>query len=820
MSESATGCFHCGEPIPPGTRFRATIDGLTRDCCCPGCVAAVELVSEAGLGDYYRLRSAPAPTPAATVARAYAHFDSAAAMERHTIDAGDGRRALNLLIEGLRCAACVWLIERRIGRLAGVVELDVNPATARARVVFDPRVVALSSLLESLAALGYRPLVLGSADSLAAAARERRDALKRLAVAGFGMMQVMMFAVALYFGAETGIDAVMADFLRGVSLIVAAPVLFYSGWPILAGAVRDLRARSVGMDVPIALGLVLAYAASLWNTVADHGQVYFDSVTMFVFFLLVGRFVEMSSRHQATSVGEALARARPSAALRLAAGGPPQRIDIAEVVVDDELLVAHGEAFPCDGVLLEGTSSVDESLLTGEARPVPKQAGARLIGGSINRGPAVRMRVTAVGEATTLSATARLLERALAERPRFARVADQWARRFTLWVILGATAVAAFWVAVEPARAFEATLAVLVITCPCALSLATPTAFAAATSRLARQGLLVTRADAIESLATVDYAVFDKTGTLTRGEPALVRVTAMADVATDRCTALAAALEHGSNHPLARAFPAPGPGAPRVEEPEVCAGRGVAGTIDGVRHRIGQRAWVAELVGAAPHAPSEDAVFLGRAGAWLARLDFDDALRPEARDAVAALRGLGIEAEIASGDAPDRVAAVARATGIATHGARLGPADKLARVRAHRASGRRVLMVGDGVNDAPVLGGATVSVAMSQGAALAHSSADFVLVSPSLATLATGIRAARSTLTVVRQNLLWAAAYNLLAIPVAAAGLIPPWLAAVGMSVSSLAVVLNSTRLRRAGPAPGAAGTPRLPAAPMKESAA
>ena len=819
MSESATGCFHCGEPVPPGTRFRAAIDGLTHDCCCPGCVAAVELISAAGLGDYYRLRSAPAPTPAPSVTRAWAHFDAAAAMNRHTIDAGDGRRAVNLLIEGLRCAACVWLIERRIGRLEGVVQLDVNPATARARVVFDPRLVALSSLLESLAALGYRPLVLGSADSLAAAARERRDALKRLAVAGFGMMQVMMFAVALYFGAATGIDPVMADFLRGVSLITAAPVLFYSGWPILAGAVRDLRARSVGMDVPIALGLVLAYAASLWNTVADHGQVYFDSVTMFVFFLLVGRFVEMSSRHQAASVGEALARARPAAALRLAAGGL-QRVDIAQLEVGDELLVAHGEAFPCDGVLVEGTSSVDESLLTGEARPVPKQAGSRLIGGSINRGPPARMRVTAVGEATTLSATVRLLERTLAERPRFARLADQWARRFTLWVILGAAAVAAFWLGVEPARAFEATLAVLVITCPCALSLATPTAFAAATSRLARQGLLVTRADAIEALASVDYAVFDKTGTLTRGEPALVRVTAMADVAIDRCVALAAALEHGSNHPLARAFPSPGPAAPRVEEPEVCAGQGVAGTIDGVRHRIGQRAWVAELVGAAPQAPVEDAVFLGRAGAWLARLDFDDALRPEARDAVAALRGLGIESEIASGDAPDRVAAVARAIGIAAHGARLGPADKLARVRAQRAAGRRVLMIGDGVNDAPVLGGATVSVAMSQGAVLAQSSADFILTSPSLATLATGIRVARATLTVVRQNLLWAAAYNLLAIPVAAAGLIPPWLAALGMSVSSLAVVLNSTRLRRAGPAPGAAGTPGPAAGRMEESAA
>ncbi|MFO1375722.1 MAG: heavy metal translocating P-type ATPase [Steroidobacteraceae bacterium] len=808
MNDSTGACFHCGEPVPPGTRFLASIDGGKRACCCPGCVAAVELVSDAGLADYYRLRSAPAPTPAALVQRAYAHFDGDAVRDRCTTDAGEGRRAVNLLIEGLRCAACVWLIERRVGRLKGVDGLDVNPATARARVVFDPAVAPLSLVLESLAELGYRPLVLGSADSLAAAARERRDALKRLAVAGFGMMQVMMFAVALYYGSATGIDAVMSDFLRGVSLVVTAPVLFYSGWPILTGALRDLRERSIGMDVPIALGLVLACAASAWNTATHQGQVYFDSVTMFVFFLLVGRFVEMTSRHQAASVGEALARARPAAALRCSSAGP-ERVDTAEVAVGDELLVQHGEVFPSDGVLADAATSVDEALLTGEARTVPKRTGDALIGGSINRGPGVRMRVTAVGEATTLSATVRLLERALAERPRFARLADAWARRFTVWILCGAAAVAAFWIAVDPARAFEATLAVLVITCPCALSLATPAAFAAATSRLAQQGLLVTRADAIETLASVDRVVFDKTGTLTRGEPSLVRVAPLSELAGARCLALAAALERGSNHPLARAFANPANALPRVDEPEVVAGHGVAGIIEGVRYRIGQRAWVAGLVGDATAVPDEDAVFLGRAGTWLARFEFDDAVRPDAPAAVEALRRLGIESEIASGDTAERVGTVAAATGVTVFGARLTPEDKLARVRARRTEGHRVLMIGDGVNDAPVLGGASVSIAMAQGAALAQASADLVLVAPALTTIVDGIRLARRTLTIVRQNLLWAALYNLLAIPVAAAGLIPPWLAAIGMSASSLAVVLNSARLRRSAAARRASATPQ-----------
>lgn len=810
MSQAAANCFHCGEPLA-GSRLHARIAGSEWPVCCAGCRAVAELISASGLEDYYDYREASPPRPATMPLdddawAPYSRPEVAAQFVRNA----EGVECADLLIDGLRCAACTWLIERSLQAHPGARSASVNAATGRAHVEWDMARTDLGAVMRSIARLGYRPQPVTAANILRCAVDERRAGLKRLAVAAFGMMQVMMFAVALYYGSATGIDAVMSDFLRGVSLVVTAPVLFYSGWPIITGALRDLRARSIGMDVPIALGLVLAYAASAWNTATHQGQVYFDSVTMFVFFLLVGRFVEMTSRHQAASVGEALARARPAAALRCSSAGP-ERVDMAEVAVGDELLVQHGEIFPSDGVLVEAATSVDESLLTGEAREVPKRAGDTLIGGSINRGPGVRMRVTAVGEDTTLSATVRLLERVLAERPRFARLADAWARRFTVWVLGGAAVVATFWIVVDPARAFEATLAVLVITCPCALSLATPAAFAAATSRLARQGLLVTRADAIETLATVDRVVFDKTGTLTRGEPALVRVAPLSEPGEDRCRALAAALERGSNHPLARAFAQSAGASLAVDEPEVCAGHGVAGTIDGVRYRIGQRAWVAALVGNPAVVPGEDAVFLGRAGAWLARFEFDDAVRPDAPATIAALHRLGIESEIASGDTHDRVGTVAAATGVTVFGARLTPEAKLARVRARRSEGHRVLMIGDGVNDAPVLGGASVSIAMAQGAALAQASADLVLVSPALTTIVDGVRVARGTLKIVRQNLLWAALYNLLAIPVAAAGLIPPWLAAIGMSGSSLAVVLNSARLRRAARQP-----PAMSAAPPR----
>ncbi len=789
-------CFHCGEPVPPGTMLTVTLGSHAQPMCCEGCKAAACFIRDAGLTDYYRFRDAPAPRPIIPADDAWVTYDLAEVQDR--LAATDGRhRSVNLLLEGIRCSACAWLVERRLERQAGVAAVAVNPATGRARLEWRPDGARLSDLLRTIEALGYRPHVLGLADTLEVALRERRQALRRLAVAGLGMMQVMMFAVALYAGAFEGMDPVFRQYLRLVSMLVATPVLFYSGRPFMLGAWRSLRARQFGMDVPVTLALALAYGASTLNTFAGRGEVYFDSVTMFVFLLLLGRYAEMSARHHAGSTTDALARLQPASALRVAPGGGEERVPVSRLAVGDTLLVPAGEAFPVDGVLAAGTTAADESLLTGEPGPVSKRAGAVLIGGSINVGGPARLTVTAIGHETVLAGIVRLLARAQTERPALARLADRWAAWFVGIVLLAAVTVAVGWIMVDPARAFEATLAVLVVTCPCALSLATPTAITAATSALARHGLLVTRADALESLARATHVVLDKTGTLTIGRPQLRGCHTLGSLDEQRCLRIAAALEQASSHPIARAFgrvPRPLPSAAALT---VEPGHGLQGVVEGTRYRIGRRDFVAGLAGA--RSAPDAGLYLGHAGEWLAEFIIDDRLRDGAAAAVQRLARLGLSVEVASGDHALTVAQVAAAAGIERHRARLTPADKIALVAAHEAAGRTVVMVGDGINDAPVLAAANVSIAMGAGAALAQTAADAVLMAPDLDVLPRAIVIARRSLAVVRQNLAWAVAYNLAALPAAALGFIPPWAAAIGMSCSSLLVVANALRLRRLG---------------------
>jgi Cu2+-exporting ATPase len=800
------GCFHCGEPLPEHPRLSIAIDGRERRVCCTGCRAAAELIQGAGLGDYYRFRTAAAPRP-----EAVAGDDVWATYDRPEVQGPllgrDGESAVvNLLIEGLRCAACSWLIGESLGRLPGIARASVNPATARAQVAFDPGRIGLAALLRSVAALGYRPHVLGATDTLAVATRERREALKRLAVAGFGMMQVMMIATALYIGAIDGMDPVIREYLRIISLVVTAPVLVYAGRPFFEGAYAALRVRHVGMDVPVAIGIGLAFAASAWNTLRHAGDVYFDSVVMFIFLLLLGRYVEMLARHRAGSTAEALLRLVPSTALRMA-DGARERVPVATLAAGDRVLVPVGECFPADGIVVGGTTEADEALLTGESLPVAKADGATVIAGALNCAAPVEVRLTAVGQSTVLAGIVRLLERAQTERPRIARLADRAAAWFVTRVLIGAAVVCALWLVVDPSRAFEATLAVLVVTCPCALSLATPTAITAATATLARAGLLVTRPDALEELARADTVLFDKTGTLSLGRPRLERVTTDG-IAREDALRIAAALERSSAHPLAHAFEAiaAAPAADVAVEP----GCGIEGRVGAERYRIGTAAYVAVLAGPRPAATDEAGVHLGSRAGWLARFELVDALRPGATEVVRELESLGLAASIASGDHAEAVGAAAAALGIRRWQARLLPADKLALVERLRAGGARVLAVGDGINDAPTLRAASVSLALGTGSALAQASADLVALRGDLSTLPLAVRTARRTTAIIRQNLVWSAGYNLVALPVAAFGWVPPWLAAVGMSASSLLVVLNALRLARRPRPPRPDRGPRL----------
>jgi len=825
MSAGERPCFHCGEPIPRGLVITARVAGRDEPVCCHGCKAVAEFITGAGLGDYYRYRDT-ASTRADEPPRPdrWSAYDRPELVERLTRAEPNGARSITVLLEGMRCAACSWLADKALSLQSGVLDVSVNPATARARLVWDPARVRLGDLLRVLEHVGLRPHPLAGEPSEQMALLERRDALKRLAVAGFGNMQVMMFAVPLYFGDANGMDATMREYMRLVSMLVSIPVALYSGWPFYRGAWLALRSRSISMDVPVSLGILLAFVASVWNALTGSGDVYFDSVTMFVFFLGLGRYIEMIARHRAGSVADALARLAPMTARRVR-DGVTEDVQAVELAVGDELLVRAGEVFAADGIVHAGEGRVDESMLTGESNAIAKPPGARVHQGTHNLATPLRVRVTAVAGNTVLSGIVALLERAQAERPRLAKAADRAAAWFLGRILVGAALVFVVWWYVDPSRAFPATLAVLVVTCPCALSLATPTALAAATAALARRGVMVAHTDAIETLSKATHVLWDKTGTLTRGLVRVEDVRTCGDLTSQQALEWAASLEQLSEHPIARAFTVTGAPTVRASQVEVHAGRGIEGCIEGRRLRIGTRAFAAgQQEGTATDAgtnvatddaPGESRVYLGGESGLLATFRLADPLRPEAGQCIASLAALGLSSEIASGDQPSAVASIAARCGIERQSARLAPQDKLARLKSLQGEDAVVVAVGDGINDAPLLRGADVAVAMGRGSALAQTSADLILVRESLDGLPHTVELARRTQRIIRQNLAWAIGYNLAALPLAALGFVPPWLAAIGMSASSVVVVLNAMRLSR-GAAPQR--RPGVPASPRAET--
>lgn len=804
-------CFHCGLPVPPGVELDVEIEGEKRPMCCRGCQAVARAIVDAGLDDFYRFRTASSPRGQPPLPKELADIQlyDREDLQRNFVRAGSGEeREAALILEGIVCAACVWLNERHVKALPGVLDFQVNYATHRARVTWDNSRIRLSDILEAISAIGYHAHPFDPGRQEQVYKQERSRALRRLAVAGLGMVQVMMLAVALYAGDYQGMGADLRRFLRWVSLLLATPVVLYSAQPFFASAWRDLRRRQLGMDVPVSLAIAAAFTASAAATALGTGEVYFDSVTMFTFFLLAGRFLEMGARHRAGQAAEELVRLLPATATRLSDAGD-ERVPVADLAPGDRVLVRPGESIPADGRVLEGTSSVDESLLTGESLPRLRQPGDPLVGGTVNSESPLIMAIENVGEQTVLSAIVRLLDRAQSEKPPVARLADRVAGWFVAALLVLAGLVALWWWQHDASHAFRITLSVLVVTCPCALSLATPAAVTAATGALTRLGVLTTRGHALESLARATHVIFDKTGTLTEGRLRLERVDVFGRADRQRGLMLAAALERASEHPLARALQAACPDAPRADKVDAVAGQGLEGWLEGRRYRIGTAGFGAGLHGRArPELPPQaghSRVWLADEQGWLAAFSFADRIRDQAKEAVAALRSLGLNVELLSGDADAAVADVARQLGIERFRARCMPADKLARIRRLQDEGAVVAMVGDGVNDAPVLAGAQVSLAMGGGTQLAHASADMILLSEQLPHLVDTVRTARGTLRIIRQNLAWAVVYNLIALPLAAAGWVAPWMAAIGMSSSSLVVVFNALRLRavKGGPDEG-----------------
>ena len=1052
------GCHHCGAPVGHRSPV-ATVAGREVRICGDACRTAVETIANAGLDAWYGLRTHSDAQGAATAdPRHRAEIDAwrvpevEASVVRRSAggghrggDGGDtgretgahgrsthrtsthgtsahgtsthgtsthGTSAVTLTVEGMRCAGCAWLVERLLASVPGVNAATVDFPLRRAEVRFDARVTRLHTLLEALARVGYRAVPYTAHEEEAAIESERRTRIRGLGISALFGMQVMLLSIALYASEhQGGMDAGFERLFRWLAMVLTVPVLIWPGRAFFTGAAAALHGRRPTMDVPVALGLSIAFLGSVFATITGEGDVWFDSVVMFVALLNAARYLELLARRRATAAIRALARSTPLVATRVREGGieaggvgtAAERVPAAALRPGDRVRVRPGEVVPADGVIRAGHSAFDESLLTGESDPVSRSAGGRVLAGSVNGSGVVEVEVARTGDATVLGGVLRRAEQAARERPAIARLSDRAAAWFIAGVLVLAAGVAAWWLLHDPARTIPVLVSVLVVTCPCALSLATPAAMTAALGALARAGLVVTGANAVERLARATHCLADKTGTLTEGRFRLRSVSALAGIPESRCLALAAALERYATHPAASAIvaaadavggreeaatpsgvsagaarthdrknrgsapdtgaavpdaggfgadtgaaapdaggfgadtgaavpdaggsapdtgaavpdaggfgadtgaaapdaggfgadagaAAPDPGGPgsdtgstvaesagggpgtRTAGPEAtCTGPlvddasadtgGVTGRIGGVRYAVGNADYVARACALAAHeihaatacgktlqsvagsasstrtagsgSPayadgSDDGgrdgrcggsrgngrgsggaggdrcggddrgathAFLAREGVLLARFTLADTLHPGARTLVEGLRARGIETTIASGDSTGAVERTARALEVARHLAGLSPEDKLDEAARLTARGERVLMLGDGVNDAPALAGAHVSVAMGRGAAAAAARADAVLIGDDPDGLLAGIDVARRARRIVKQNLAWALGYNLVALPLAAAGAVPPWAAAIGMSLSSLAVAGNALRLGRA----------------------
>jgi Cu2+-exporting ATPase len=795
-------CFHCALAVDRIDEFQVEIDGDLKPVCCPGCKAVAELIRDTGMSSYYAMREAPRPGVGRPPddATEWDVFNSADMLAAFA-DVNNDDAEVTIYVGGMYCAACSWLIESTLTRQAGILSAEVNPVTHRLRVRWQPEDVGLGGILAVLAQLGYEPQPMAPESAARPEVAEQRMALKRLLVASLGMMQAMMFAIGLYAGDYQGMEPDMQRFLRLVSFAVTTPIVFYSARPFFSAAWRGVVARRPGMDLPVAIAIGSAYSASVYSTFTNGDAVWYDSVAMFVFFLTLGRFIEMRARHRSIDRSAALSTLLPNTVTRVDDDSPTV-IPVSQLLAGNRVLVRPGEPVPADGVLIEGATTVDESLISGEATPQRKSVGSAVIAGTINLDGVIQMRVDKTGSDTTLGTISRLSERARYARPAFVQLADRIAAHIVVALLAIASLVAAFWYVTDPDRAFVVTLSVLVVTCPCALALATPAAFAAAATRLTELRLLVTNGTAIEVLSKASTIIFDKTGTLTCGAPTIVASNVI-DQSFDaaQCLAIATALESVSTHPIAQAFSVSDTTF-TVTDQRVAIGEGVSGTIDDCRWRLGTEKFATG--GTGNEVPTDDSItriFLSSAGHLVASFDLRDELRPQSKNVLRQLRDLGLSVGLASGDAEAPVRQVATELGISDYHFACAPQEKLAIIQAAQQAGETVVMVGDGINDAPVLAGADASIAMAEGALLAQTNADIIMLGGSLEPLVTAVRTAKQTMRIVRQNLIWAIVYNAVALPAAAAGFVPPWAAAIGMSASSLIVVLNALRLSRFGEA-------------------
>lgn len=801
-----TACFHCGEAVPKGCQLTAYIAGQEQPMCCVGCQAVATFLSDNDHSIFYQYRQGQLPTEQVgnkVEIEKWQHLDTSDVFAQLTRKNPTGSYQVTINIEGMYCSACGWLIQKVLKKRAGILELRINSVTQNIQIDFDPTEIKLSEIFSQIQQLGYQPLQQNSTEN--PKDEVRKVQLKKIAVAGFGMMFIMTLSVPLYSTDDFIVAPEIHRFFLMISLLVATAVYFYSGMSFVHNAIRDVKNRHLGMDVPVALSVSLAYFVSLYFSFSQQGHVYFDSMSMFIFFLLLGRYVESQVRHQGMNVRESLFALVPISAQRLVnpvnqISQNTETVPLNQIIKGDHLLVKSGEIIPCDGQVIHGAGQVNEAILTGESKLIYKQsndliyAGARLTNGELT------FITTVNNQDSFLAKLADMMELAQSKKPASLQLVDQMASYFVAVVLLLALGTAIWYGLEQPDALMTALLSVLIATCPCALSLATPTALTAAGINLLKHGVLVNNTEAITQLSKIKHWYFDKTGTLSEGTLSIENTHNLPTYSDEKLAAITAGLQQISNHPIASAFHHYQPLT--MSDAKEVPGCGVSGKyIDNKESQqwyMGSAEWLESLSIKPPKLRNNSdltQVYLACEQQLVAAYELQVPIRTGALDLLNALSKQGKFRTILSGDQPDTVANWGEKLAVKNRFGGLKAEQKINHIAAQQKLGLACVMVGDGVNDAPVLSQADVSISLKQGAYLAHSASDMIVLGKSLDPIQQAIAISNNTNTIIKQNLSWSLVYNLSVTPIAMMGLLAPWMAAIGMSLSSLLVVLNSRRL-------------------------
>ncbi|MBE0359578.1 heavy metal translocating P-type ATPase [Pseudoalteromonas aliena] len=787
----SNSCFHCLESVPNGFSASVIIDDKAQPMCCIGCQAVAQNIVDQGMTDYYKYRTVRAGKVEQLVPEQLAFIKSYdnEDIQDEFIATNDSISEVLLSVEGITCAACAWLIEKQLLNLKTVKRVDVNTSTNRAMIQWDKTRTPLSEIITALAKIGYKAYPFQSDIEAQQKQQTAKAYIRRLGVAGLMTMQVMMFAFAMYFGMFSGMDSNFEQYFRWISLVLASPVILYSALPFLTNAINGLKSKQLNMDLPVSLAIFGAYGASCYATFMEVGEVYFESVCMFTFLLLLGKYLEFRARLKASEFTANLQKLLPLTARTMNDNGEELIIAAKKLKLNDLVLIKAGETIPADGELVKGKTTVDESMMTGEHQPVTKFIGHNVYAGCVNHDGVIEIKINKIGQNTLLNQIIRLQHNALTKRPKLVEITDKVAQWFIASLLIFASITAIGWYQIAPEHAFWITISVLVATCPCALSLAIPTALTCAVATLTRKGILIKQAHVLETLSQITLFAFDKTGTLTQGKFSLDAVDILDKQYTKgQILEIAAMLESYSEHPIASAFNEFTPAQRTFVDVEIHPGLGISAQDDMNHYAIGKSGWFDSK-----KTNAQASLYINKQ--VVARFYFIDKIKKDAKQLVDSLQSQKLTCHMLTGDASDAGQKIAKQLKLNSVQSGCSPQDKQTAVEQWASQNEVVAMVGDGVNDSPVFASAHLSIAMETGADISKNSADVVLLNSDLASIDHLLNVAKQTRRIIKQNLALSLLYNGSILPLAALGLVAPWMAVIGMSASSIIVICNSLRL-------------------------